>query len=63
MSLHPELLEILACPVCHNHITPIDNEQGLHCTVCKLVYPVRENIPVMLIDEAIHEDEWKKQPH
>lgn len=61
LSLNPELLAILACPGCHGKITPIDNEQGLLCTTCKVVYPVHENIPIMLIEESVPEDSWKKQ--
>ncbi len=64
MSLNPELLTILACPKCHGSVTPISDEQGLLCSTCKVVYPVHENIPVMLVDESITEDNWRKQyPH
>lgn len=60
MALHPDLLQILACPECHEHIVPIDNEQGLLCSACKVIYPVRENIPVMLVEESIPEKNWEE---
>ncbi|MBV9121165.1 MAG: Trm112 family protein [Chloroflexi bacterium] len=50
MSVDPRLLEILACPVCK---TPIRLEdERLVCDNCKRRYPIREGIPVMLVDEA-----------
>ena len=50
MNLDPALLEILACPACHAPLEP--GEDTLRCTGCGLVYPVRDDIPVLLIDEA-----------
>jgi len=58
MSLNKELLEILACPKCKGSLTPVDEEQGLLCPVCNLVYPVRDEIPVMLMDEAVARGDW-----
>lgn len=52
MTLDKQLLEILACPKCKGPVTPKTDESGLVCAACRLVYPVRDNIPVMLIDEA-----------
>ena len=52
MTLSKELLEILACPKCKGEVTLNDNKDGLVCDKCKLVYEIREDIPVMLIDEA-----------
>ena len=52
MSLSKELLEILACPKCKGEVFLNDNKDGLVCDKCKLVYEIREDIPVMLIDEA-----------
>ena len=48
-----ELLEILACPKCKGDIVMAEKEDGLICKGCKLVYPIRDDIPVMLIDEAL----------
>lgn len=58
MSLSPELLEILRCPKCKSKVEPNADESGLKCVdpECALVYPVRDDIPVMLVDEAIKED-------
>ena len=53
MALSKDLLEILACPQCKGEIVPDDNHDNLLCHVCKLAYPVRDGIPVMLIDEAL----------
>ena len=52
MAISPELLEILACPKCKGNIYINDAEDGLICDSCKLVYEIRDDIPVMLIDEA-----------
>ncbi len=52
MTLDKRLLEILACPKCKGRVTPKDDASGLVCAACRLVYPVRDTIPVMLIDEA-----------
>jgi uncharacterized protein YbaR (Trm112 family) len=52
MPLSQDLLEILACPQCKGEIVPDEQHATLTCNACKLVYPVRDDIPVMLIDEA-----------
>ena len=52
MPLPQDLLEILACPQCKGEVVPDSQHTTLTCNVCKLVYPVRDEIPVMLIDEA-----------
>ena len=54
MPISPELLEILRCPKCRSKVK-IDKEQtSLTCenVECRLVYPIRDEIPVMLVDEA-----------
>ena len=56
MPISPELLEILVCPVCKESVNLTDNEDGLKCQKCKRVYPVKDSIPVMLVDEATIED-------
>ena len=48
----PELLEILACPNCKTPVTLVKNGAALKCGTCKRVYPIKDDIPVMLIDEA-----------
>jgi uncharacterized protein YbaR (Trm112 family) len=52
VKLDPALLEILACPKCHAELRADDAAERLVCTGCGLRYPVRDDIPVMLIDEA-----------
>ena len=52
MTIAKELLDILACPQCKGPIHPDDNGQRLLCEACRLAYPVRDDIPVMLVDEA-----------
>ncbi|MEO8260292.1 MAG: Trm112 family protein [Acidobacteriota bacterium] len=52
MAIDAELLEILACPSCKTPVTPVKNDTALRCDSCKRVYPIKDDIPVMLIDEA-----------
>ena len=59
MALNPELLALLACPVCRGELEPVDNESGLECPACGLVFPVRYNSPIMLQQEANVEDDWE----
>jgi len=56
MAIHPELLEILACPVCKTPIEVVKEGAGLRCAQCKRVYPVRDDIPIMLPEEATIEE-------
>lgn len=52
MKLDPVLLDILVCPDCKGELRVDDENDELICTQCGLIYPVRDNIPVMLVDEA-----------
>ena len=56
MAISKELLEILVCPACRAKVELKPDGSGLKCIGCKRVYPVRDDIPVMLIDEATIED-------
>ena len=47
-----ELLDILACPKCKGPVQLSEDENSLICQPCKLVYAIRDDIPIMLIDEA-----------
>lgn len=58
MALNTELLQILACPQCKGDLELLPREEGLKCAPCGLVYPVREEIPVMLVDEAVPVEKW-----
>lgn len=57
MAISPELLEILRCPKCKSEVELKTDQSGLKCKNpdCALVYPIRDDIPVMLIDEATEE--------
>jgi len=52
MVIKKELLDILACPKCKGDIHLNEKEDGLICDSCKLLYEIRDDIPIMLIDEA-----------
>ena len=56
MPVSERLLEILACPVCKVKVELKPDGTGLKCTQCKRVYPIHDDIPVMLIDEAVIEE-------
>jgi len=52
LPVDKELLEILVCPNCHGDIEYFPEQERIVCKKCGLRYPVRDGIPVMLIDEA-----------
>jgi uncharacterized protein len=52
MSLNKQLLEILACPQCHGRVRLDENLSGLICDRCKLLYEIKNDIPIMLVEEA-----------
>ena len=52
MAISKDLLEILVCPLCKAPVELKQDENGLKCVECKRVYPIRDDIPVMLVDEA-----------
>jgi uncharacterized protein len=52
VKLDPVLLEILVCPDCKGSLTVDQDHDELICNSCGLIYPVRDNIPIMLVDEA-----------
>lgn len=56
-ELDEDLLRILACPSCHSRVVPTPSGEELLCTGCPLAYPVRDGIPVMLLDQARHRDQ------
>jgi len=68
MIIKPELLEILACPACVREanerakVRLTADGQGLQCPLCLRVYPIREGIPVMLVEEARQEEQrlWRE---
>ena len=52
MTVDDDLLEIVVCPDCHGALAVDDAASELVCTSCGLAYPVRDDIPVLLVDEA-----------
>jgi uncharacterized protein YbaR (Trm112 family) len=52
MAINKELLDILACPKCKGDVQLNENGDGLVCAACRLMYPIKDDIPVMLIEEA-----------
>jgi uncharacterized protein YbaR (Trm112 family) len=52
MPVAQELLDILACPECKTPVTLVHDGAALKCATCHRVYPIKDDIPVMLIDEA-----------
>jgi uncharacterized protein YbaR (Trm112 family) len=63
--MDPILLSILACPKCKG---PLDlvargEAEGLHCPACAVVFPVQDDIPVLLVEEAIPRPDWDAGKH
>jgi uncharacterized protein len=52
MTISQDLLEMLVCPLCKVSVKLLDDQSGLKCPSCRRVYPVRDDIPVMLVEEA-----------
>lgn len=52
MSISKELFEIIACPKCKGAVKLSEKQDSIICENCKLIYPVKDNIPIMLAEEA-----------
>jgi uncharacterized protein YbaR (Trm112 family) len=52
MAIDKDLLDILACPQCKGDVALTEKGDGLICKKCKLLYEIKDDIPIMLIDEA-----------
>lgn len=52
MALSKDLLELLVCPKCKGEITLLDDNSALVCPSCRLRYPIKDDIPIMLVDDA-----------
>ncbi len=57
MAVSQELLDILVCPLCHTSVKLTPDRNGLKCSTCRRVYPIKDDIPIMLVDEARIEPE------
>jgi len=51
-----DLLDVLVCPVCKKPVTLTTNGKGLKCGECRRVYPIQDDIPIMLVDSARIDD-------
>jgi len=51
--INRELLDLLACPRCKKQVRLNQDSSGLVCAQCRLLYPIRDDIPIMLADEAV----------
>jgi uncharacterized protein YbaR (Trm112 family) len=60
-SIDPKLLEILACPACKGDVV-LKDDNRLVCVSCRRAYPIRDGIPVMLVDEATIEPDQSDAP-
>ena len=58
MTLNKELLQLLACPACKGTLTLLPKQDGLLCEQCQKIYPVTDDIPVMLEEEAVSLPDW-----
>lgn len=58
--INQELLDILACPQCKGPVLLNEAGDGLICDTCRLLYEIRDDIPVMLVDEAKSLDELRE---
>ena len=58
MALSEELLGILVCPKCKGGLRLTEGNDGLVCEDCRLLYPIRDDIPVMIIEDALP---WEKE--
>ncbi|HTT33393.1 MAG TPA: Trm112 family protein [Methylomirabilota bacterium] len=52
MAIPKYALDILVCPICKTRVELLPDESGLKCVRCRRVYPIRDEIPVMLPEEA-----------
>jgi uncharacterized protein YbaR (Trm112 family) len=52
MAVDPALLEILVCPACRTPVHVVKDGTALKCDSCRRVYPIQDDIPIMLVDEA-----------
>ena len=52
MPIPKDLLAMIACPLCKKPLRPLEDNSGLKCEICRRVYPVRDDVPVLLLEEA-----------
>lgn len=59
MPIDPEFLAILACPVCKGPLTLTASQDGLYCAACQLVFPIEDDIPILLPERGVPTADWK----
>lgn len=57
MNINPDFLEILRCPFCKSRVELKADGRALKCEACFRVYPIRDDIPIMIVEEATIETE------
>ncbi len=57
MAVSQELLDILVCPVCKTSVKLTTDQKGLKCAICRRVYPIHDDIPDMIVEDARIEPE------
>ena len=57
MNVTEEFVEMLICPACKSKVKLKDDRSGIKCVECRRVYPIRNDIPSMMVEEATVEDE------
>ncbi len=62
MPIDERLLAILVCPACRGAVRVTEGERGIECRACERVYPVRDGIPVMLVEESTPRDRREAAP-
>ncbi len=60
MSINRKLIEIICCPVCKSALKEDKSGKFLICDRCKIKYPIKDDIPILLVEEAIKFDEQTK---
>lgn len=60
LNLMPDLLDFLVCPSCRGKLDYTDDAQGMLCAGCGLVYRIEDDIPILLVEEAVSLEEWEK---
>jgi len=51
-TISQDLLDLLVCPGCKTPVKLTADQQGLRCSTCRIIYPVRDGFPVMIREEA-----------
>ena len=61
LNLMPDLLDLLVCPSCRAKLDYTDDAEGMACGGCGLVYRIEDDIPILLVEEALSPEEWEKR--